>query len=219
MPKRDEMREDITLGIQAMTQFSSLCCSRPGILWSLYVDLEWKPPVHHDLGDGECAFSHCNALGSPFHVVFTLEVASFKTLKIKGYENLFFRCDVAQKRNRVEAVRMTSRLVLRERSRSSDAQWNLFQHLMVNMLTGGLRTARVRDAELVENFHLKCKTCVITDEDIVCIWNQSPATTTPTWNSRDHRTARGTGEEKMTLNQDEKQPVPRPPEVFCFPSP
>ena len=74
------------------------------------MDLEWKPPVHHDLGDGECAFFYCSASGSPFHVVFTLEVASFKTLKIKGYENLFFHCDVAQKRNRVGTVRMTEQI-------------------------------------------------------------------------------------------------------------
>lgn len=81
--------------------------------------------------------------------------------------------------------------MLRERSYSLDAQWNLLQHLMVSMLTGGMRTARVRDAELVENFHLKSKLGVITSEDILCFWNQSPATTTPTWSNRDSSAARG----------------------------
>lgn len=81
--------------------------------------------------------------------------------------------------------------MLRERSHSLDAQWNLLQHLMVSTLTEGMRSARVRDAELVENFHLNCKPCMITNEDVLCIWNQSSAMTTPTWSNRDSRTARG----------------------------
>ena len=81
--------------------------------------------------------------------------------------------------------------MLRERSHSLDAQWNLLQHLMVSMLTGGMRTARVRDAELMENFHLNCKPYMITNEDVLCIWNQSLTMTAPTWSNRDSRTARG----------------------------
>ena len=81
--------------------------------------------------------------------------------------------------------------MLRERSHALDAQWNLLQHLMASILMGGMRTGRVRDAELVENFHLKCKPCMITNEDVLCIWNQSLATTTPKWSNRNSRTARG----------------------------
>ena len=87
--------------------------------------------------------------------------------------------------------------MLRERSHALDAQWNLPQHLMASMLTGGLRTGRVRDAKLVENFHLKCKPYMITNEDVLCIWNQSLATTTPIWSNRDSRTASGREKRKQ----------------------
>ena len=42
--------------------------------------------------------------------LFTLEVASFKTLEIMGFQNLFFCCDVAQSRDRVGMVRMAKQI-------------------------------------------------------------------------------------------------------------
>lgn len=61
--------------------------------------------------------------------------------------------------------------------------------------------ARVRDTELVENFHLMCKLCVITAEDAICSWSKNPDTAIPTQGIREHGTARGTGDEKMTPNR------------------
>ena len=42
--------------------------------------------------------------------LFTLVVASFKTLEIRGFQNLFFCCDVAQSCDRVGMVRMAKQI-------------------------------------------------------------------------------------------------------------
>lgn len=81
---------------------------------------------------------------------------------------------------------------------------SLSKHLMASMLANGNEGARARDTELVENFHLKCQLCVITDENTICISNKSPDTTIPMQLSKDHRTARSTGDGKMTPNHREK---------------